>query len=191
MLPPLSAPRFDSPWPHPTRQKLKMKSEPNAKPTMTNFWPVANWIIFWVVFQLRRDSQILTYHPVCVSVCVCVRVLFSCCQAIKILCQCRNRNLASFAVIYRAFSASQADRKTDRHSVWMAIWFATHVCVCQCVCGIYDECLWSGRNEKNNTLCWELFLGKRFLSMCFNFDPLSLNDGWVFEIISSRGFWVV
>lgn len=73
----------------------------------------------------------------CVSVCVCVRVLFSCCQAIKILCQCRNRNLASFAVIYRAFSASQADRETDRRTDTQSEWqFDSQlmcVCVCECV----------------------------------------------------------
>lgn len=60
--------------------------------------------------------------------CAGVHVLFSCCQAIKILCHCRNRNLASFAVIYRAFSASQADRWTDTLSEWQ--FDSQLMCVC-------------------------------------------------------------
>lgn len=65
---------------------------------------------------------------------MCVRVLFSCCQAIKILCQCRNRNLASFAVIYRAFSASQADTKTDRRTDGQTLSLNGNLIRNSCVC---------------------------------------------------------
>lgn len=148
-------------------QKLKMKSEPNAKPTITNFWPVANWIIFWVVFQLRRGPQILTYHHSgCMCVCVWgVRVLFSCCQAIKILCQCRNRNLASFTVIYRAFSASpvrigwQRDRQTDTLSKWQFDPKVECACVCMCVWNLWWMLLAWETHEKTirfaESFSWE------------------------------------
>lgn len=106
--------------PCPIQHTAKAQNEIRAKRQTDDDQFLASGKLNYILSGFPAQTRLTDTHVspcVCVSVCAGVRVLFSCCQAIKILCQCRNRNLASFAVIYRAFSASQADRQTDRHSV--------------------------------------------------------------------------